>query len=103
MCLVKVHLLIPFTINRRSRTPTKDFLITAHPRIDGIHIATGGSGHGWKFLPIIGDLILDSVEGKLPDELKRKWSFHHHEGEVQNDPHHELQELRHVVRSQVHL
>jgi glycine/D-amino acid oxidase-like deaminating enzyme len=39
------------------------FWITPHPEISGLTIATGGSGHGFKFAPILGDLIADAVEG----------------------------------------
>lgn len=40
------------------------FLICKHPELAGLHIATGGSGHAFKFAPVIGDIILDSVLGK---------------------------------------
>lgn len=40
-------------------TPRGDFLITYHPRYDGLFVATGGSGHGFKFAPVIGDKIVD--------------------------------------------
>jgi sarcosine oxidase / L-pipecolate oxidase len=83
--------------NRRSRTPTKDFLIAGHPRIAGIHVATGGSGHGWKFLPIIGDLIVDSVEGNLPHELKQKWAFPKDQGQSNGTG--DGDELGEVIRS----
>ncbi|KAK4935218.1 hypothetical protein LTR10_023680 [Elasticomyces elasticus] len=59
-----------------STTPTGDFLITPHPSIAGIHLATGGSAHAWKFMPIIGDLVVDSMEGSLSPELVDKWAFH---------------------------
>ncbi|KAI1615162.1 putative fructosyl amino acid oxidasesarcosine oxidase [Exophiala viscosa] len=58
-----------------STTPTGDFLIAPHPSIAGIHLATGGSAHAWKFLPTIGDLVVDSMEGSLPQELVDKWAF----------------------------
>jgi sarcosine oxidase/L-pipecolate oxidase len=37
-------------------------------------IATGGSGHGFKFAPVLGDLIADVLEGK-PNEFRDlfKW------------------------------
>lgn len=60
---------------RISRSPTSDFLICNHPRIGGIHLATGGSLHGWKFLPIIGHLILDSIEDCLEEDLSRLWAY----------------------------
>ncbi|KAI9027786.1 FAD dependent oxidoreductase [Hyaloraphidium curvatum] len=39
------------------------FLICPHPTVAGLHIATGGSGHAFKFAPVIGDVILDSLMG----------------------------------------
>ena len=36
--------------------------------------ATGGSGHAYKFLPVIGRLVADAIEGKLPDELVKKFA-----------------------------
>lgn len=68
-------------------TPEGDFLITYHPAYDGLFMATGGSGHGFKFLPVIGDAIVDCVEcgeswedvavvGKVVDaELRKKWAW----------------------------
>ncbi|GAM85962.1 hypothetical protein ANO11243_039720 [Dothideomycetidae sp. 11243] len=58
-----------------STTPTADFLIAHHPRVSGIHMATGGSAHAWKFLPTIGDMVVNSVLGQLPEELKEKWKW----------------------------
>lgn len=38
-------------------TPTGDFIITYHPSHPNLFLATGGSGHGYKFLPVIGDEV----------------------------------------------
>ena len=40
----------------------------------GLFFATGGSGHAYKFLPVIGRLVADAIEGKLPDELVKKFA-----------------------------
>jgi sarcosine oxidase/L-pipecolate oxidase len=60
-------------------TPTGDWLITYHPKYEGLFVATGGSGHGYKFLPIIGERIVDVIQGKDRDELGRelrqRWSW----------------------------
>lgn len=45
-------------------TPDGDFWISHHPQWEGLTIATGDSGHGFKFAPILGGLIADAVEGK---------------------------------------
>ncbi|RAL58929.1 hypothetical protein DID88_009220 [Monilinia fructigena] len=42
-------------------TPNQDFIISPHPRCQNLYIATGGSFHGWKFLPIIGDLCREDA------------------------------------------
>ncbi len=52
---------------------TKDehFLIDWHPEVNGLMVAAGGSGHGFKFAPISGDLIADVFERKQNTWLKR--------------------------------
>ena len=37
--------------------------IDRHPVAQGLTVATGGSGHGFKIAPVLGDLIADAVEG----------------------------------------
>lgn len=56
-------------------TPTGDFLISYHPTYSNLFLATGGSGHGFKFLPVIGDKIVDCVQGICPVEFKEKWAW----------------------------
>jgi glycine/D-amino acid oxidase-like deaminating enzyme len=41
-----------------------DLLIGADPDRDGLIVASGGSGHAFKFAPVLGDLIADAVESK---------------------------------------
>jgi glycine/D-amino acid oxidase-like deaminating enzyme len=40
-----------------------DFWIDADPTREGLVVAAGGSGHGFKFLPVLGGLVADRVEG----------------------------------------
>jgi sarcosine oxidase/L-pipecolate oxidase len=56
-------------------TPNGDFLITYHPDLERLFLATGGSGHGYKFLPAIGDKIVDCIGGNCPAEFKEKWAW----------------------------
>lgn len=50
------------------------FWIDRHPEIRGLSVAAGGSGHGFKFAPILGDLIADAVEGRANVWLERfRW------------------------------
>lgn len=50
-------------------------MITYHPEFEGLFLATGGSGHGYKFLPVIGEKIADTVEGHCPVEFTQKWGW----------------------------
>ena len=56
-------------------TPTGDFLLTHHPDHPGLFLATGGSGHGFKFLPVLGDKIIAAVEGRLDEEEQALWGW----------------------------
>lgn len=46
-----------------------DLLIAADPDREGLVVASGGSGHGFKFAPMIGGLVADAVEGR-----QNRWS-----------------------------
>ncbi|TGJ83578.1 hypothetical protein E0Z10_g5171 [Xylaria hypoxylon] len=56
-------------------TATGDWIIDYHPSYKNLFIATGGSGHGFKFLPILGDKVVDCVLGKCPTEFQEKWKW----------------------------
>ena len=48
--------------------------IDRHPQQLGLTVAAGGSGHGFKFAPILGQLIADAVEGRPNTWLPRfRW------------------------------
>jgi sarcosine oxidase/L-pipecolate oxidase len=59
-------------------SPTGDFLITHHPTQPGLFLATGGSGHAYKFLPVIGEKVVDCIEGNTPPEFREKWGWPEH-------------------------
>jgi sarcosine oxidase/L-pipecolate oxidase len=68
----------PFTRTRicwYTDTPRGDFLISYHSKYKGLFVATGGSGHGFKFLPIIGDKIVECVMGRTPEEFRGLWEW----------------------------
>ena len=56
-------------------TPTGDFLIDYHGEFDGLFLATGDSGHGYKFLPVLGERIVAAVERRLENELAGLWRW----------------------------
>jgi glycine/D-amino acid oxidase-like deaminating enzyme len=45
-------------------TPDGHFWIAPDPDRPGLVIATGDCGHGFKFAPVLGEIIADAVEGK---------------------------------------
>ncbi|KAK5191996.1 hypothetical protein LTR99_006660 [Exophiala xenobiotica] len=56
-----------------TETPTGDFIADYHHGVAGLFIATGGSGHGYKFLPVLGRYIADCFEGTAMAEVQQKW------------------------------
>ena len=53
-------------------TPDENFLLARHPQHPQVTVAAGFSGHGFKFVPVIGEIIADLVmQGttELPIEL----------------------------------
>lgn len=44
-----------------STTPDEHFVIARHPGGDRITIACGFSGHGFKFVPVVGEILADLV------------------------------------------
>ncbi|KAF8533277.1 FAD dependent oxidoreductase [Trichophaea hybrida] len=54
-------------------TSTGDFIVTHHPSKPGLFLATGGSGHAFKFLPVIGEHIVDILLGLPEARFAKKW------------------------------
>ncbi|KAF7346380.1 DAO domain-containing protein [Mycena sanguinolenta] len=53
-----------------------DWVIGYHPKSDKLLMfATAGSGHAYKFLPVIGQLVADAIEGKLSPQLVNKFAL----------------------------
>ncbi|KAF8911466.1 FAD dependent oxidoreductase [Gymnopilus junonius] len=55
-------------------SPDGNWVIGRHPKDDSLVIATAGSGHAYKFLPVIGRLVADLIEDKLDTQLVEKFS-----------------------------
>jgi sarcosine oxidase / L-pipecolate oxidase len=51
------------------------FLIDKHPERKGLYLATAGSAHGFKFLPVIGKYIVDMLESKLEPSIAEYWRW----------------------------
>ena len=42
-----------------SNTPDQHFVIARHPEATNVSIACGFSGHGFKFVPVVGEILAD--------------------------------------------
>ena len=47
-------------------TPDTHFLIDRHPDLENVWLVGGGSGHGFKHGPLIGDLVVARLDGRAP-------------------------------------
>lgn len=54
-----------------SQTDSTDFIIDRHPDFDNVFVATGGSGHAFKFAPLLGEWITARMTGERIDALDR--------------------------------
>lgn len=57
-------------------TPSHNFLISYHPKYDrSLFVATGGSGHGFKFAPVLGDEIVKCIMGEPSEDFRERWAW----------------------------
>ncbi|KAG9098070.1 hypothetical protein FS749_004744 [Ceratobasidium sp. UAMH 11750] len=56
-------------------TIDEDWIIDYHPVHPRLLLATGGSGHAFKFLPVLGRVVVDRLEDKLDKESCELFSF----------------------------
>ncbi|KDQ51628.1 hypothetical protein JAAARDRAFT_163427 [Jaapia argillacea MUCL 33604] len=52
-----------------------NWIISPHPSSTRLFIATAGSGHTFKNLPVVGKYVADCVEGNLPSDLREAWRW----------------------------
>ena len=53
-------------------SPDLHFVLDRHPAFDNVWIAGGGSGHGFKHGPVVGEYMAERVSGRpAPPELQR--------------------------------
>ncbi len=50
-------------------SPDRHFVIDRHPEFANVVVAAGFSGHGFKFAPVVGELLADLAEGQPPMPL----------------------------------
>lgn len=55
-------------------SPDGDWVISKYPSMDNLVLATAGSGHAYKFLPVIGRLVADLIEDNLEPQLVQKFA-----------------------------
>lgn len=48
-------------------SPDRHFVIDRHPDLPTVVIATGFSGHGFKFAPVVGEMVADLVDTTRPE------------------------------------
>ncbi|KAM5349736.1 hypothetical protein ACJ41O_006241 [Fusarium nematophilum] len=52
-----------------------NFRVCPYPDSKGLYIATIGSNHGFKFLPVIGKYVVDMLEGNLGKAWSDLWAW----------------------------
>lgn len=52
-----------------------DFLVDYVPGTEGLVVCSGGSGHGFKFLPVLGSKVVEVIEGKKDSEYVKAWRW----------------------------
>ena len=60
---------------RDGMAPDLNFRICPYPKAKNLYVATVGSNHGFKFLPVIGKYVADMLEGKLGQEWLDLWKW----------------------------
>jgi glycine/D-amino acid oxidase-like deaminating enzyme len=51
-------------------TSNGDFLIDRHPMFENVWIVGGGSGHGFKHGPVVGEYVARMISGDGPEERR---------------------------------
>ncbi|HVN09659.1 MAG TPA: FAD-dependent oxidoreductase [Patescibacteria group bacterium] len=68
------------------RTPDSNVVVDRHPEWENVWLAGGGSGHGFKFGPALGEwlaaMVLDGRPAKIPAPLRIGASEHAESGEL---------------------
>jgi len=60
--------LVESRVCQYENTSSGDFLIDRHPDFDHVWLVGGGSGHGFKHGPMVGEYVTSQIEGSAPAE-----------------------------------
>jgi len=60
--------LVETRVCQYENTSNGDFLIDRHPDFDNVWLVGGGSGHGFKHGPMVGEYVTSQIEGTVPAE-----------------------------------
>jgi sarcosine oxidase len=60
--------LVESRVCQYENTSTGDFLIDRHPNFDNVWLVGGGSGHGFKHGPMVGEYVTGLIEGSASAE-----------------------------------
>ncbi|KAL6364823.1 hypothetical protein LRP88_00796 [Fusarium phalaenopsidis] len=56
-------------------TPSGDYIMDYHPDYTNLFIGGAGSGHAFKFLPVLGKYMSLAIKQQPPTSLAQKWRF----------------------------
>jgi glycine/D-amino acid oxidase-like deaminating enzyme len=60
--------LVESRVCQYENTSNGDFLIDRHPDLPNVWLVGGGSGHGFKHGPMVGEYVTSQIEGSAPAE-----------------------------------
>ncbi|KAL7277840.1 hypothetical protein ACG7TL_008785 [Trametes sanguinea] len=60
--------------------PDENWVIGYYPDDPNLFLATSGSGHAYKFLPVLGRLVVDGIEGALPPDVANRFAVNRAHG-----------------------
>jgi glycine/D-amino acid oxidase-like deaminating enzyme len=68
--------LVESRVCQYENSPDHNFIIDRHPGAKNVFLVGGGSGHGFKHGPAVGERAADVVQGKPPDPFFTLSRFH---------------------------
>ena len=64
------HSVVYSSVCMYTLTPDEHFIVDTHPDHPGLSFAAGMSGHGFKFAPVIGESLVNMLEGQRDQRLE---------------------------------